>query len=118
MLSIIAIGIAIAMFFYGVYVLIKGKIGAGDGKGGELFGWSARKIGLLYMLSPIFSFINVIIFQLFLAFQGASIDEIQNGYEFAYLTVVILTLFIFLFIIVKMSKRIYDKQNANVENAP
>jgi hypothetical protein len=118
MITIIIIVIAIIMFFYGIYVLVTGKVGAGDGKGGELIGVAARKIALLYLLGPIFSVFNLIAFQLFLAYKGLSSDEIVNDYESAYSIIIASTIFLFLFIIVKLSKRIYEKKNIKDDNNP
>lgn len=96
----------IIMFFYGIYILIKGKVGAGDGNGGELIGKHARIVGAMYLATPITAIIGLLTFQLFLVSQGKNIEN----YGSFFLTLIAFILVIFLFIITKFSKRMHANQ--------
>lgn len=108
MISLIAIGTAVLMFLYGLYVLVRGRVGAGV-DGADLIGWSARKIGIIYVLAPCVALFNLFVFYAFLMINGVSEESLDNDYEVYYFLVILLTLSVFLYAIVTLSKRIYLK---------
>ncbi|MGH1541926.1 MAG: hypothetical protein ACRBHB_15985 [Arenicella sp.] len=119
MISFILIGITALMFVYGVYVVFKGRVRAGS-DGGEITGWSARKIGIIYMLAPFIAYINWLIVVLFLFHNGVSMESLENDFKYTvvYLFIVAATLYVFLLAIVKLSKRLYLKENSDDFNNP
>jgi hypothetical protein len=97
------------MSLYGIYVIIRGRVGAGDGKGGVLVGVAARKIGLLYTLCPIVTFVNLIVGHYVCTLIKLNYKE-NEICDFILNFVVIGTIILFLLKIIKLSKALYLKQ--------
>ncbi len=98
------------MLIYGLYVILKGRVGASNST--TLYGNPARLIGALYLLPIPIAYISVQIFCTILILCGVSLYGGESFYGVCPLIIEAGSVLLVLYIIIKLSDRLYEKQQS------
>ncbi len=115
-IAFIVFGILVVMMIYGLYIVYKGELAAGDSKGGKLKGVPARVIGFMYLLAPVVAATNLALFFLLLHFFDVSIAS-EAWYIDILILIVTATIFGILFVINKLTRHMHGKQDSNNQHS-
>jgi len=115
MLTILLVIVLLAVFVFGLFVLFKGEYKVSNEN--TLSGGGARLIGVLFALSPIFSFVFAVIIYIALIPLGIDLAGDDMGSKLASLVAMAIPLLLILYLANKLAGRLYAKQSCSDTNS-